>query len=952
MVRERGVKLWVEGDKLRVRAAEDVLNSELMDAIKQRKPAILALLQPELSAPIVALPAQPDYELSAAQRRLWVLAQLPNGSAAYNIPLHQLLRRAARLRRPGGSLSPASPTPSVSSHHVRFHARRTPAGGEFAVSRLDRVPRSFGRCGRRNGGASSLAGRRPSRPFDIEVGPLWRVALLKLAEQKHVLIFTIHHLIADGVSVSVLARDLSRFYRAARDGRPDDLPALAFGYPDFAAWHNRLLSREQMATHRKYWHDTLSGDLPVLNLPTDYPRPPEQRYRGRELSFTLGAGQLDQLEAFARQRKATLFMALHSILKVLLFAYTGQEDAIVGCAIAGREHPDLENQVGLYVNTLALRSRLRSDTSFEEFFGEVAQLTKAAFDHQTYQFDQLVSELNVARDLSRFPLFDVMLIEQNQDDPGLDLEGLRARAFFEHPGTSKFDLTFCFKAMPGKGLMLGIEFNTDLFCEDRIRRMGGHVVELIDSILTDPSQSVGRLNVLPASERRELIDGFNRTASPYPKDSNIVELLEAAAGALPDAVAVVCGARELSYRELHARANQLAWHLQGLGIEPGATVGIWLDRSPELVIALLGVLKAGAAYVPLDPRHPPDRVARIVDDARLSVLINRGGAQDILLHRNIASVDLDAERGRIAQQSNQPPPREIQPGHLAYVIYTSGTTGSPKGVEIPHRAMLNFLLAMADRPGLTQGDVLLAVTTISFDIAALEIYLPLIPERSFGSGRRRRRRRCRAIDVADAKVGHHGHAGDAVDLADAVDAQAGRGAADSRRSAAARHCRGELGEQLLAEAESVWNMYGPTETTIWSTVRKLERSDGPRDAVESIGRPIANTTVYILDRQLRPVPIGVAGDLYIGGDGLALGYRNLPELTAERFLRHPFEDDGKRRLYATGDVARYRQNGDIEYLGRTDQQVKLRGYPHRAGRDRGRPGHASGNPAGRRRCQS
>jgi amino acid adenylation domain-containing protein len=922
-VRGLGVKLWVEGDKLKMRASEGVLSPELTDALKERKAEILALLRPEPVYSIAPLPPQEHYELSAAQRRLWVLAQLPGASAAYNIPLHQFLE---------GPLDRAALETAFAGLVERHDSLRTifvSVDGmprQVVHARLQ-VPIEFEDVGGLENAehvARQLGREEASKPFDLAAGPLLRVRLLKLAEAQHVLLFTIHHIIADGVSLGVLARDLSRLYECARSGRPHGLPVLAFGYPAFADWHNRLLSGELMAPHRKYWLRSLAGELPVLNLPTDHPRPPVQGYRGRELFFTSGSEQLKALDAFCRKRNATLFMALHAALKVLLFAYTGQDDIIIGCAVAGREHADLADQVGLYLNMLALRSRIWAEASFEEFFGEVAQLTKESFDHQIYQFDQLVGELNVPRDLSRFPLVDVMLIEQNQDEPGLGLDGLRARPVFEHTETSKFDLTFYFKAVPTAGLLLGIEYNTDLFCEDRIRRMGGHFLELIDSILVNPSEPVGRLNVLPKRERGQLLDAFNRTTSSYPRDRTVLDLLEAAATETPDAVALVCGRRHLTYRELHARSNQLAWHLQGLGIGPETTVGICVERSPELVIGLLGILKAGGTYVPLDPRYPADRLAYIVDDAPVSVLIKREGSQNILRCRPSKWVDLDTDWSQIAQCPSDAPPRQIESEHLAYIIYTSGSTGRPKGVEIPHRALVNFLVAMADRPGLARHDVLLAVTTISFDIAALEIYLPLL--------RNARLVLAEDADIADgARLTARLHdSGATVMQATPSTWQLLLAAGWQGNPALKVICGGEalrgwLGEQLLARAGSVWNMYGPTETTVWSTSRKLDRNDGVRrDAVETIGRPIANTEVYILDRQLRPVPVGVPGDLYIGGEGLAAGYRNLAELTAEKFFAHPFNRD--RRVYKTGDIARYRDNGDIEYLGRTDHQVKLRGF--------------------------
>jgi len=923
-LRQQGVRLWVEGDRLKLRASAGAVAPELTAELKQRKAEIMAFLQPAPVYSIPAVAARVDYELSPAQRRLWVLSQLSEGSAAYNIPLHQFLE---------GTLEPAALEKAFSllvQRHDSLRTTFTIVGVEprqVVHPHLDVPLESRDLSGQENGEeiARRWGREEAERPFDLATGPLLRACLIKLAHEKYALLFTIHHMIADGISLSVLARDLSRLYEGICTNRPANLPVLAIGYPAYTVWQNRLLNGELMAVHREYWQHQLAGELPVLNLPTDYPRPPVQTFRGRELSFTLAPERVEALRKFCYERGASLFMALHAAVKVLLFAYTGQDDIIVACAVAGREHADLEDQVGFFLNTVPLRSHVRGETPFEEFFGQVVRTTAEALDHQIYPFDYLVTELNVKRDLSRFPLFDVVLILQNQDEPGLALGGVRARPVFEHPGTSKFDLTFCFKETYA-GLVLGIEYNTGLFREDRIRRMGGHFLEVIRSILANPGANVGRLNVLPEHERRHLLYEFNQTAAPCPRDQTVVDLLESAEAKTPDAVAMAFGLDRLTYRQLHARANQLAHYLRARGVRPETPVGICVGRSLETVIGLLGILKAGGAYVPLDPTFPKDRLAYILEDAGVSLIVTREGSRGKVQSRQADLVDLDDDREDIARCPVVAPCRQLEPHHLAYLIYTSGSTGRPKGVAIPHRSLVNFLTSMARSPGLAQDDVLVAVSTISFDIAGLEIFLPL-------------------VQGARVVIAEEAEAADGVRLAELLRQSAATvmqaTPATWRLLLAAGWagnpclkvlCGGEalpgrLAGQLLERSGSVWNMYGPTETTIWSTIRQLEGPSGARrDAIESIGRPIANTEIYILDRDLRPVPLGVPGELYIGGDGLALGYHNLPELTEEKFLPHPFFDDPKRRVYKTGDTARYRDDGDIEYLGRTDQQVKLRGF--------------------------
>ena len=551
-LRQSGVKLWVEGDRLKFRAPEGAVTPALLADLKGRKAEILVHLRPTPAYAIEPVEPRASYELSPAQRRMWVLAQLAGESAAYNIPLHQFLEGRLDYRALEAAFS------RLIRRHESLRTTFHSTGGEprQVVHPQWDVPLEFiDLTGREDPEdvARCLGRQEAVRPFDLETGPLLRIRLLKLAEPKHVLLFTIHHIIADGVSLGVLIRDLSCLYDSALTGRRDGLPELAIGYPAYAVWQHRLLKSELMTVHRDYWREKLSGVLPVLDLPTDHPRPPVQTFHGRELSFTLDPERLGAMLAFCQGRNASLFIGLLATLKVLLFAYTGQEDIIVGSPIAGRENAELKDQVGFYLNTLVLRDRIRADLPFTWFFEQVKRTATEAFDHQIYPFDHLVDELDLKRDLSRFPLFDVMLILQNQDEPGMALSGVRAWPVFEHSGTSKFDLTFCFKEMPA-GLILAIEYNTDLFREDRIRRMGGHFLELVRSILADPSAPVGRLNLLPEHEKDQLIRDFNRTTAVYPGDQTVAELLESAAAKTPDAVAVVCGEECLTYRQLHARA--------------------------------------------------------------------------------------------------------------------------------------------------------------------------------------------------------------------------------------------------------------------------------------------------------------------------------------------------------------------------------------------------------------
>jgi amino acid adenylation domain-containing protein len=911
-VRGLGVKLWVEGDKLKLRAPEGVLNPDLTGAIKERKAEILALLLPDPVQTIPPLPVQESYELSAAQRRLWVLTQFPEASAAYNIPLHQILEGSldrtaletafARLVERHDSLRTTFVTVAGEPRQV-VHPRFAVPLGFRDISDAG-VPEDLARqLGREDAG----------KPFDLATGPLLRACLLRLARDRHVLLFTISHIIADGVSLAVLARDLGRLYEAAISGSLNTLPELAFGYPAYAAWQNRLLTSGLMTPHQAYWHATLAGELPVLALPTDFPRPPLQGFRGRELFLTLPLERLEALQAFCRPRNASLFMVLHAALKVLLFSYTGQEDIIIGCAVAGREHADLADQVGFYLNTLALRSTICGDMPFETFFAETARQTKEAFDHQIYPFDQLVDELNIPRDLRRFPLFDVMLVLQNQDEPGLGLDGIRSRPVFEHPETSKFDLTFTAKATP-TGLILGVEYNTDLFEPASVQAMADSFVALLEALVTDPRRPIRDLPVMTPDQRAALL-AFGRGPDLDLPACSLFDLIEAQVRRTPDRCAVADQSAEWTYAELIRAAENHAARLQRIGVKPGDRVGLMLERAAALPAALLGILRTGAAYVPLDPGFPADRLAYVAADAGIGALLTQASLS-ALWPPGVPICRIDDAAPAEPPSS----PADIDPSACAYILYTSGSTGRPKGVRISHRSAVNFLLAMQRELGIGTDARLLAVTTIAFDIAVLELFLPL----TLGA----------RVLVCDRETAADGHAlarrlaATGADWMQATPAtwrmlfDAGwPGKPDLNALCGGEALPADLAEALLPVTAALWNLYGPTETTVWSTCGRVEPG-----APVGLGRPIANTRLYVLDDRQRMVPPGVAGELHIGGAGVTMDYWMRPDLTADRFLPALAVDPEGGRTYRTGDRVRWAASGRLHYLGRFDQQIKLRGY--------------------------
>ena len=812
------VKLWVEGDRLRYRAPQGTMTPALTAELRQSKAEILRLLDDSNIASIQPVPDQPYYELSHAQRRLWILSQLDEGSAAYTIPLSLLLE---------GDLDREALEKALSELVRRHESLRTTfiaVDGEprqqvhgrmdfqvdFTNLMEDPLPEEAAR---------TLVRQETLKPYNLETGPLLRVSLMKLASRRHVLFLGMHHIVSDGVSLGVLAREFIELYQSIHKGEPVALPALRIQYRDFARWQNQLLESRAVLVHQNYWHEKLSGEIPVLNLPTDFPRPSVQTFNGKELAFILNPERTRALVAFSRRQGATLFMTLVAMLKVLLYRYTGQRDIIVGSPIAGRNHADLENQIGLYLNTLALRDQFHEDISFESLLQQVKQTATEAYDHQIYPFDRLVGELSLSRDLSRSPLFDVHGDSSEYGIPDLSLENVQTRAFFQESRISKFDLTFEFEETTD-GLQVGIEYNTDLFREDRIQRMAGHFRELVDSILADASRSIARLNILPASEQRQVLHEFNQTEQ-YPRGQTLVDLFEHQAESSPDAVAVTFQETQLTYRQLNLQANQVARYLQSLGIEPGTRVAIYLERSLELVTGLLGILKTGAAYVPLDPAYPKERLAFMLEDSQAAVILTRQHLLDGMLGPSVPPVCLDADRDAILRQKDENPSRGVGPHDLAYVIYTSGSTGKPKGVGVFHHSLVNFLSSMGRQPGLSDRDRVLAVTTMSFDIAALELYLPLVVGARIVLASRE--------EASDGSLLRERLVKSGATVMQATPAtwrlllEAGwQGNAQFTALCGGEALPRELARQLLERCAVVWNLYGPTETTVWSAIYKVE----------------------------------------------------------------------------------------------------------------------------------
>lgn len=865
--------------------------------------------------------ARKHYRVSFQQQRLWLLDQLEPGRSSYNMP------SAIRLR---GDLDFVALENTISEVLRRHQALRTrfelldgqpiqvvEAVRPFELPVTDLTDMQYEE---REQTAVRMSREEASRPFDLSRGPLVRAQLLRLGSQEHILLFTLHHIISDGWSVGILVREVSALYQAFTSGLPSPLPELKIQYTDYSVWQRSWLQGDVLQGQLSYWREQLAN-LPSLELPTDYPRPAIQSYVGGSASGSLLPGLTADLKRLSQREGVTLFMTLLSAFSILLSKYSGEEDIAVGSPIAHRTGGQTEDIIGFFVNTLVHRVDLSGDPTFRQVLGRVRETCLGAFSHQDVPFELLVEKVAPERDLSRNPLFQVMFQYVNVPTAALKLGGLSAEYLETGTQAAKFDLEVNV-IDAGDGLQVIAKYATALFRHDTVVRLLNHLIHLLAEAVSDANRRVSSLPLLSEAECRQILVDFNDTRRDYSLSLSVHEQFEAQVALTPDAIAVIFGDEMISYSSLNARSNQLAHFLQSLGVGPDVLVGVCVERSVDMVAALLGVLKAGGAYVPLDPMYPSDRLTFLLEDAKPQVLITQQMLLPDLPPGDYRVICLDRDSGVVALHSTENTYSDACSDHLAYVIYTSGSTGKPKGVQIPRAALLNFLAAMRERPQINPRDILLSVTSISFDIAALEIFLPLT------SGAR--------IVLADYQTAHNPESLGAlihkfgVSVMQATPAT-WRLLVESHWTWPANGlkvlCGGEalsseLAKSLLQSNPVIWNMYGPTETTIWSSLECVETTE----TLPTIGRPIANTQMYILTSAMNPTPIGVVGDLYIAGAGLARGYLNRPALTAENFVPNPFSDVQGARMYRTGDRARFRADGRIDFLGRADHQIKLRGF--------------------------
>jgi amino acid adenylation domain-containing protein len=898
------------------------MTPELQAQVAYRKTEILALLerratgQDSAAARLGPMPRSGELELSFAQQRLWFLDQLEPGTSAYTMAGRRRLPGPLDLTALAGALG------ELVRRHESLRTTFVSRDGEPRqqigepepvipeIVDLETVP-----VAERDRIVQALV----HRPFTLARGPLFRPVVLRHAPDEHELLMSIHHIVADGGSMRIIADELDLLYAVFVAKEPSPLPEPPLQYADFAIWQRRWLVADVLETQWAYWREQLAALPSPLELPTDHPRPRQSSLAAASHDFTLPRGLADALRRLGRREGVTPFMTMLTGFKAVLARCTGETDIVLGTPVANRNYLELESIVGFFANTLVLRTDLSGDPTFRELLGRVREVSLGAYGHPDMPFEKLVEELKPDRKLGQNPLFQISFVFQSGagGGGGVDFD-------FVTVG-SPFDLTLFVQDTGEEGLSATIEYRRDLFRPDTIARLAGHYRTLLEGAAADPDQRLSALPLVGPAELQRMLVEWNATATDYPRGRSIHGLFQEQAAATPDAVAVVFEGVTLTYRELDRRANRLAHYLRSLVVRPERPVGLWMERSLEMVVALLGILKAGGAYAPFDLMAPPDRIAFMLRDARVDVLLTQKRMLTRLPAHGARAICLDADREDMATQPDTQLPDAAAGDSLAYIMYTSGSTGEPKGVAVTHRGVVRLVRA-TDYAHLGPDEVILQLAPLSFDASTFEIWGALlnggrlaVPPPDMVSvdelGALLRQHRVTTLwltagffhQVVDQRLEvlhplHQLLAGGDVLSAPHV-----------RRVLAALP-----GLRLI-------NGYGPTEGTTFTCCHRIVGESGLERSVP-IGRPIANTRVYVLDRHRQPVPIGVPGELWIAGDGLARGYVDRSELTAERFVTQRFSDGIEERLYRSGDVVRWLADGTLEFLGRRDTQVKLRGF--------------------------
>jgi amino acid adenylation domain-containing protein len=890
-----------------------------LEALADRIDAALREQRRAPSAPpIEASVDEGPAALSYSQQRMWVIQSLDPENSAYNmsgairlrgvLDLSALSRALDEMRRRHESLRVRFQT--IDGEPRQIVAPWAPE--ELAIVDLSQFSDGWAR-------AKRAADIEAGAPIDLAQGPVLRTKLFKIRDDEHLLQMTLHHISGDQWSVGLLGRELAAAYNDLRAGRPPALPPMPIRYRDYAVWQRRWLAGAEMERQIAFWRERLAN-LPPLALPTDRPRPRVQSLKGAFSQTLIPRELLARIEQLGRREGCTLFMTMLAAFATLLHRLTGQEDIPIGAPIANRTQSAIEGLVGTFVNTLALRVDLSGNPTFRDLLARVRSISLDAFAHQDVSFDKLIQEVKQVRDASRAPLVQAIFNVMNAPMHGIAFDGLTWEPVPLDRGGAQFELSVSVDTQTTQ--TISVEYNTDLFEAATIGRWIAQYLQILESAVADPGRRLSALPLLPANELHLVSKTWNATAASFPREKPFIRLFEEQAAETPEAPALSFDGVALTYREVNARANAFAHSLRAFGVGPGAVVGVCLNRSPAMVLALLAVQKAGGAYVPLDPSLPAERRQWMLSDSGARLLIaTKDAIADLDPPQGVALFDIDAKAAALADMPTENLVDGVAPEAVAYIIYTSGSTGRPKGVVVRHDALANFLWSMRREPGLTHGDVLAAVTTISFDIAGLELYLPLMVGARIELVSPQTARDGAALSQLLATSG--------ASVLQATPAtfrmllEAGwRGGEGFRAWCGGEALPRDLANSVLARVSELWNLYGPTETTIWSTAARVDRSE----AGVSIGRPIANTQIYVVDRGGELSPIGIPGEIWIGGEGVAVGYHGRPELTAERFVADRFASEPGARLYRTGDLGRWGADGRLYHLGRMDHQVKIRGF--------------------------
>ncbi len=853
------------------------------------------------------------YPASSAQKRLFMMTLIGESGTSYNMPDAMVI---------DGSLDKDLLEDSIKQIINRHEALRTSFEviDERLVQRIHKDVKfkiEYMEIQNKAGGQADIDNEVNGiiksfiRPFDLQKPPLLRIGLIKIAKDKYILLRDMQHIIGDGITEEIFKSELSKLYSGVK------LPKPKLQYKDFSEWQNELFKTEKIKKQEEYWSHLFSGEIPVLNMPTDYIRPPKPKFEGSIINIDLDKKLVEKMGKVAAQNGATVYMLMLSVFNILLSKYTGQEDIVVGSPIAGRNHADLDNIMGVLINTLAMRNYPNNIKTFKEFLKSVRNNCVEAFENQECQFESLIDKLNIERDLSRNPLFDVMFILQNMDFQDMIMGDIKVDSYSFKRSISKFDLTLT--AIERYGNMeLSFEYSTDLFKEKTIERLAQHYINILKEVVEDVNIKLSEINMLSTNERKQLLHEFNDTYTKYDGHETIHESFEKQVEKTPDKIALVFGDDRLTYRELNVKANQLAKKIRELGVKPDSLVGLMMPRSLEMIVGILGILKSGGAYVPIDPEYPKQRVEYMIENSRIDILLTKPSLNEIT--SEITTINLLDNSLYIGNGLNLK--NTTDSDNLAYTIYTSGSTGKPKGVMINHKNVKNFIKGMTEIIDFDPNKTILNVTTISFDIFVLETLLPLTKGLTIVMSNEKQQ--------IDPDMLSNLIVNNKVDIIQTTPSRMLLLLKSRRGLSCLENIKelvigGEAFPQHLLDQlrelknTKIYNVYGPTETTVWSAVKELTNNKSI-----TIGKPIANTRLHIVDKYGSLQPIGIVGELGIAGDGVARGYHNREDITKERFVANPFFKG--ELMYKTGDLARWLPNGEIEFLGRIDRQVKVRGY--------------------------